>query len=249
MLNAAEMSGFLGRIVTGSLEMPAAVRVPVTAGTVEAWTLVAFLSGALVALGVFTQGACLLAAASFLFAMLWDEQAYTNHFWLTTLLVTYLAFARSDAQWSLRAAARGRLALGSPVPAFLMVTQLSVCYLYAGLSKLNPWWIAGDELRWSLRFEVPGALYTPLAFLVVCSELFLATAIWFIHTRRVALLLGIMLHVSIVVLMRDPLPLFTFSVVCLSLYPLVASAPYARDLVAGSRRTTREPASKVWTVL
>ena len=150
--------------------------------------------GRLVSLGVLTQGACLLAAASCLFAMLWDEQAYTNHFWLTTLLVTYLAFAKSDAQWSLRAAARGRLPSSSPVPVFLMVTQLSVCYLFAGLSKLNPWWIAGDELRWSLRFEAPDALYTPLALLVICSELFLATAIWFRRTRRLALLVGILLH-------------------------------------------------------
>lgn len=46
--------------------------------------------------------------------MLWDHQAYTNHFWLTTLLLVLLAFTRSDAQWSVRALARGGCPPGGP---------------------------------------------------------------------------------------------------------------------------------------
>ncbi len=85
---------------------------------------------------------------------------------------------------------------------------------------------AGDELRWSLRFERPDAFYdASRRCSVIATELFIAIGIWFRRTRRLALLIGIVLHVSIVVLMHDRLPLFTFAVVCLSLYPLVAVGP------------------------
>ena len=208
----------------------------------EAWTLIAFLAGGLVACGVLTQVSALAASATCLFAMLWDQQAYTNHFWLTTLMLAFLAFTRSDAQWSMRAAARGRLPSASPVPVFLMITQLSVCYFFAALSKLNPWWINGDELHWSLRFDAPELLYTPLAISVICTELFIAVGIWFRRTRPLALLVGLGLHISIVLLMHEPLPLVTFTIVCLSLYPLVATAPYARDLLGGAS-STQEPAA------
>ena len=240
MLNAIEISVILGRVADGALGVPGPLGLPVTAGAVETWTLVAFLAGGLVAVGAATQVSALAASATCFFAMLWDHQAYTNHFWLTTLLLALLAFSRSDAQWSARSAARGRLPEVRGTPVFLMVTQLSICYLFAALSKLNPWWLAGDELRWSLRFEVPAALYTPLAVTVIATELFIALGMWFRTTRRLALLTGIGLHVGIVLLMHERLPLITFAVVCLSLYPMVATAPFARDLLAPAARR-REP--------
>lgn len=237
MLNAIEISGVLTRVAGGSLAVPGPLGVPVTATGVEAWTLAALLAGGFVAVGAMTPLAALTASGTCLLAMLWDHQAYTNHFWLTTLLLVPLAFAHSDAQWSVRAVAKGRLDTVPAPPVLLKVTQLSICYAFAALSKVNPWWFAGDELRWSLRFELPAAIYIPLAAMVVATELFIALGIWFRPTRRLALVTGVGLHVSIVALMHDRLPLVTFAIVCLSLYPLIATAPYLRDLRTERRAT------------
>ncbi len=54
---------------------------------------------------------------------LWDQQTYSRHRLLATLLITYLIFARSDSAWPLPRR-------GGPVPwwpRLLMMTQLSVC--------------------------------------------------------------------------------------------------------------------------
>lgn len=74
-----------------------------------------------------------------------------------------------------------------------------------------------------------------MALLVIATELFIAIGIWFPRTRMLALVTGVGLHVSIVALMHERLPLITFAVVCLSLYPLIATAPYARDLRSAGR--------------
>jgi uncharacterized membrane protein YphA (DoxX/SURF4 family) len=241
MLNTSEITAVLNRVVDGALAVPGPVVLSLAASTVQVWALVSMVAGAFIALGVMTPVAALTASVFCLFAMLWDHQAYTNHFWLTTLLLLPLAFARSDARWSVRAVMKGRLESVPSTPVLLMLTQLSICYGFAALSKINPWWLAGDELRLSLRFEAPDPLYAPLAAIVIVTELFIALGIWFAHTRRLALLTGVGLHLGIVALMHDRLPLITFAMVCLSLYPLIVSAPYARDLRSVTASTGSVP--------
>jgi hypothetical protein len=243
LMNAVEIHAILSRVDEGAMSSPGPLPFALTASAISLWTVVASSSALMVCLGILTGPAALTASACCLFAMLWDQQAYTNHFWLTTLLLGYLAFARSDAQWSVRSAVRGRLDAVPQVPAFLMVTQLSICYLFAALSKVNPWWITGDELRSSLQPTLPDALYAPLAIAVVLTELVIACGMWFRHTRVWALLAGVSLHVSIVALMDGRFPLVTFSIVCLAVYPLVVRSPYAPELV----RHLRQPDERVAT--
>lgn len=236
LMNSIEIHAILSRINEGAMSSPGPVPFALTASAISLWTVVASSSALMVCLGILTGPAALAASAACLFAMLWDQQAYTNHFWLTTLLLGYLAFARSDAQWSVRSALRGRIDVVPQVPALLMVTQLSICYLFAALTKLNPWWVTGDELRSSLQLTLPGGFYTPLAIAVVLTELFIACGMWFRHTRLLALLAGVGLHVSIVAVMDGRFPLVTFSIVCLAVYPLVARSPFAHEIVRQLRQ-------------
>ncbi len=232
ILNALEVSAILGRVADGALGMPGILDVPVTTTLVSAWMSVTVLTGALVLLGVVTRAAALAASTASIAAMLWDRQVYANHIWLCSILLVLLASCRSDAVWSLESAVGRRHRVGSTVPVVLMLTQLSICYLFGALSKLNPWWLAGDELRWSLRVTLPSSFYPPLAVAVVATELFIAVGMWFRPTRLPALGVGVGLHAGIVVLMHERLPLMAFGLVCLSLYPLVATVPPLRDVLA-----------------
>src|SRR5690349_17367705 len=87
ILNAIEIATVLNRVANGALASPRSVDLPVVASMVQTWTLIAVTAGAFVALGIITHVAALAASATCLFAMVWDQQAYTNHFWLTTLLL------------------------------------------------------------------------------------------------------------------------------------------------------------------
>lgn len=233
ILNTAELTVTLLRLRDGAVHMPGVLPLPMAHTAIEVWMTLSMSAGALIALGAFTKAASLIASASCLAVMLWDQQVYTNHHWLTTLLVAMLAFSRSDAAWSVRARFRGP-DTAAATPVLLMMTQLSICYLFAGLSKINPWWLAGDELVRSLRFPLPDVLYTLMALLVVGVEVFMALGFWFRRTRTLALLSGVGLHVSIALLMHDRAPLVTFGILCLSLYPVIRTAPYVSDLIRRS---------------
>ncbi|NPC43525.1 HTTM domain-containing protein [Nocardioides sp. zg-1230] len=153
-MNTVEIHAILGRVRDGALAMPGPVQLALTQTAVSAWTLTAMTSAILVLVGLLTTPAALAGSATCLTAMLWDQQAYTNHFWLTTLLLAYLAFAGSDNVWSV-SSLFGQRTRATSLPVLLMVTQLSVCYLFGALAKINPWWLAGDELRAQLLTPLP----------------------------------------------------------------------------------------------
>jgi hypothetical protein len=232
LMNTLEVAAILLRVHEGRLAMPGFVHIPVTPGLIWTWTLVGVAAATLIVVGGATAPACLAAAVLGCLALVWDRQTYSNHLWLTTLLVTYLAFARSDARWSVRALVIGPRQDVPSGPALLLVSQVSVCYFFAGISKLNPWWMAGDELAPTLRLELAGWMLTPLAVAVVATELFIGVGLWFRRTRPLALLSGVCLHVSIMLLMTQPLTLVSFSLACLAVYPLVVDAPYVSSILA-----------------
>ncbi|EON23214.1 hypothetical protein CF8_2756 [Nocardioides sp. CF8] len=236
VMDALEASGILLRIEQGRLAVPGPLPLPITDTTIQAWTLLSVIAGAMVFAGVVTEAAAAAAAALAVLALAWDQQVYSSHLWLTTLLLTYLVFSKSDSRWSVRAALLGRRDAVPAWPALLMVTQLSVCYFFAGLSKLNPWWLAGDELRPTVRLDLPGAGFTVLAALVIATEVFIATGMWFRRTRLLAIGTGVLLHASIVALMYKPLTLVAFTFACLAVYPLMVSAPFVRSRDRDARR-------------
>jgi hypothetical protein len=218
LLNAWEMYRLLGRIAAGAVAMPLLGWLPAPNGfLVYAYLVASGAAGLALLVGWRAAGAAAVTTVLNAVVFLWDEQTYSSHRLLATLLVAYLAFTRSDAVWAVRP-------IGGPLrrgPQVLMMTQLSVVYLFASLSKLNVSFLSGAPLSVWLWIPLPQWAFTAMAFGTVATEVFLAAALWIRRYRAGAMVLGALLHLSIVTLMReDTGPLIAFSITCLCLYPL-----------------------------
>lgn len=117
--------------------------------------------------------------------------------------------------------------------ALLLRVQVSVVYGFAAIAKLNPTFLDGDQLRGIFRsrgrWEAPvelleGGTGTAVALGALAIEVFLAVALWFPRTRRVAVVVGVVAHVAfIVVASHGPLHDTAFLLVLNGL--LVAAYP------------------------
>ena len=166
-----------------------------------------------------------------------DQQFYSNHHLLLVVNVVYLVLANGGAEWSIdarrlspkqRAATPAR---ANPWAARLLQTQLTAVYLFAGLSKLNPTFLSGAVLAVYLPREGflawPEAWRTqevlqPLAGATVLGELALAVGLWLRGLRRLAMIGGGMLHLSMFALLdrSQLLGILSFVLTCLSIYLL-----------------------------
>lgn len=219
ILNATEMYLLLSRIAAGTVALPVSPVVPSpTQGAVTTYLVAATFAGAAITIGWRTAPAAAVTTLLNVGVLLWDQQTYSSHRFLATLLVAYLVFARSDAAWSVSSHDPG------PVPRWpqlLMMTQLSACYFFAATSKVNAAFLSGAPLSHWVWVPLPWWCFTLMAFATVLVELFLSLGLWFARTRRTAVVLGVMLHVSIVVMMREHTwALLSFAITCASLYPL-----------------------------
>lgn len=225
LLTTVETYRVLWQVADGSaVAMPWVSGLPApTVALVLGHTLLSVLCAAGVLLGFRLPWT---AAASALLAgvvMVWEQQTYSSHRTLFVLLAVYLAFSRADATW----AVRPRVRAGSVPfwPLALMLSQVSVCYLFGALSKVNPVFLSGGVLEHAMWLHVPDALMGGLPLLTVLAELFIAVGLWVPRLRVVAVLVGAGLHLSIVATMTEAMPLAAFAVVCLSLYPLFLLRP------------------------
>jgi predicted DCC family thiol-disulfide oxidoreductase YuxK len=238
---AAFLKGLQMAPLIGRFEEPGVLRIPYlewapsvadlpAAVTVGAWLVFAALFG----LGLFTYAAGIgltLTLAAVLFS---DQQLYSNHLYLLTLLVGLLTVARSGAAVSVDAG-RGRGRESVPNwPLLLVRTQISVVYLYAGLSKISATFLSGTVVAITLRREGPLAIpdgwrtFEPMAalsLLAILAELFLAVALWLPRWRRAAFVVGLGLHVGIAIWFVPTGQLAIFSVIILAPYLLFLDVP------------------------
>jgi Vitamin K-dependent gamma-carboxylase len=223
ILNAVEMFVLLGQIASGKVAMPVIPGAPQPSMTaVYVYVVLAVLAGAAITVGWHASRAAFVSTLLSFLVFFWDQQTYSSHRLLATLLVCYLIFACSDAKWAVRRQER-------PVPwwpQLLMMTQLSVCYFFAAVSKINGAFIYGGPLANWIWVPFPRWFFLLMAVATIAIEIFLAFGFWFRQSRRLAVILGLLLHGSIVLLMRDQtLPLIAFSLTCLSVYGLFAYRP------------------------
>ncbi|WP_309106742.1 hypothetical protein [Arthrobacter sp.] len=107
-----------------------------------------------------------------------------------------------------------------------MMAQLSVCYFFAAISKINLPFMSGWALSQWVWAPLPGWMFALMSVGTIGVELVLALGLWFRPSRRVAIGLGLLLHGSIVVLMKEQtLPLIAFAISCVSLYGLFIYRP------------------------
>ncbi len=233
LLIAVETAATSTRLASGDvLTMPVVFRIHATDVSTLGVFAISAIAGIGIALGVFTRWWALLVVLLELLTFLTDQQLYSNHRVLLTLLAAFLIFAKSDAAWAPGAKARARASLnevGVPWwPQFLMLCAVSSCYLFAGLSKINPYWLRGtqlDEMRW---LSLSSAQLHLLAVLTIATEVFIALALWWPRARVLAALAGIGLHTSIVLLLDSPLVFSAFALLCISTYPLFLNRPALR---------------------
>ena len=126
------------------------------------------------------------------------------------------------------------------------MTQLSACYLFAALAKLNPDFLSGEVLRQFLTVSLSTEATRVLAAMTVAAEFFLAFGLWLTATRWLAAAVGIGLHLTIPVMMSDRFGLVCFSLTCLSLYPMFLWRPSLVNLLGHGdplhrRRVAAEP--------
>lgn len=250
---ALETYVLLEGVAQGRFALPAAGWVPApTPATVSAYLLVAVCAGLAITVGFRVALAATVSTVLGCWILLWDQQTYSNHHWLALLLVALLIPAHRRQRPRAPREPAGGVSLPSPgvqQTLVLMKVQLTVCYAFAALSKLNPAFLRGEPLADSLRWELPSWMLLLMAVGTVVTELFLAVGLWFARTRRLAVAAGVALHVCIVLMIGQETPaLVAFSLTCLGVYPLFCVRAQDEDLeadgvagAAGSRPVPRAP--------
>jgi Vitamin K-dependent gamma-carboxylase len=245
ILTSIEAYEILAAISGGKLAMPVFPGIPApTLPWVVVLVVLTIAAALAVTVGWNTEKAATVSVILGITMLLWDQQTYSSHRLLGTLLMAYLVFAKAGTAWSVRPVP-GRLSVPW-WPQLLMMSQLSVLYFFSALSKINVWFISGIPLAYWVWIELPWQLYAVAAVMTIVVELTIAVGLWFQASRRVAILLGLGLHLSIVVLMNhDTFALLTFAITCISLYPLFLFRPRMRN--AKQRNVSDEVGSPATT--
>jgi hypothetical protein len=206
-------------------------RLPITALPVF---IAAWLSAALgLALGLRSRLCGAVLTACMAYTLFFDQQLYSNHLYLATLVVLLLTIADSGASFSLDARRTGGRDMIVEWPILLLKMQISIVYFYAALLKINPQYLAGTMIAGFWPFSqselLPGglspALVLPLiAWLSILLEFFLAVALWVPRLRWLALVVGVAFHMAIIWTggARPGVPDIPFAI-----FAMVTVAPYA----------------------
>lgn len=235
ILNSFEAHALLRGIAGGKIRLAVHDALPApTDPAVQVYLVVSLLVAGAIVIGWRTAQAAAVLTVINVGVLLCDQQTYSSHRLLMTLLVAYLIFARSDAVWSV--AARGGTVPWWPQ--LLMMSQLSVCYFFAAVSKISVVFLSGVPLSLWVWVPLPWWMFTFMAVGTVVVELYLAVGLWRPSSRRKAALLGVLLHMGIVTMLKDEtVPLIAFAITCLGLYWLFLSRPDLGWLPDRSRST------------
>lgn len=231
VITAWETYDLLMRIAHGRVAMPVLDWLPAPTGLSATIVLaLGALFGLALTVGYRSNLAAIGSALTTGCVLLFDQQMYSSHRMLITLLCCYLALSGAGAAWSMDSRFRGGRCLTVQYwPQLLMMAQVSALYLFAGLSKINPIFLAGHVLRSHIWWPLPTWTFPVLAIMTVVVELALAIGLWLPRLRVPAVVLGLGLHASIVLMLREPLVLVAFAFACMAVYPMFLRRPSTRN--------------------
>lgn len=169
--------------------------------------------------GLGSRVAGVVLAGTLATMMLLEQQTYSNHVALSMWCSLWLAFSRADARWSLRSRIDGPRDV-RVADQLLLMTQVSVVYAFTGLLKINPEFLSGRVIQENSHLSIADPLAQVMAVAAVVTEVGLCIGLWIPRLRWFAALAGVGLHASIPIVMYQPLPLVSFSVSVVFLYPL-----------------------------
>ncbi|HJZ45548.1 MAG TPA: HTTM domain-containing protein [Roseiflexaceae bacterium] len=139
------------------------------------------------------------------YTLFFDQQLYSNHLYLATLVVLLLTIADSGACCSLDARRSGSRHVILEWPLLLLKIQISIVYFYAALLKINPQYLSGSTIAsfWPfnqlMTLSGSWSLVLPLiASVSILTEFFLAVALWIPRLRWFALAVGVGFHMMII---------------------------------------------------
>jgi hypothetical protein len=181
------------------------------------------------------------------YTLFFDQQLYSNHLYLATLVVLLLTIADSGARFSLDARRMGGRDLIVEWPILLLKIQISIVYFYAGLLKINPQYLSGTMIAGFWPFSqlaaLPGAwppaIVLPLiAWASILLEFFLAAALWVPRLRWLALVAGVGFHMAIIWTGGahpgvPDIPFAIFAMVTVAPYALFFDFPHRRVAAQG----------------
>lgn len=203
-----------------------------------AWLVLAVLLLLGTAARVAAAGLSGLAVA----ALLLDQSLYSNHLVLYAVLTALLAATGPAQRWRI---GRARPRTVPWWPLWLMRTQLSSLYAFTALGKLNERFLGGHVLAAATHEPVASTLAarpgfaTAVAGATVAVELGLAIAMWLPSTHRIAVPVGVALHLAIVVTVVPTLPLVAFALTTLAAYPAAFGRPLPAEPTAATDRAVR----------
>jgi len=236
----------LYRVASGShLVIPVVAWTPVpTPVMVQALVSLALLAAMLLLLGVFARTSAALTAAVAGFALLLDQQTYSNHLVLFVCLAVLLSCSRCGEV--LTTPRRQGLAWVPYWPVFLIKLQISAVYAYTATSKINEQYLTGEVIgiHQNGLVQFPGALLPIVAVSSVVAEYILAIALWLPRGKVVATAIGAGLHGGILLVFHDPIALVPFAMLMAAGYIQFWAKP---SVPASSETGARETAEDVFT--
>lgn len=185
--------------------------------------LLSLVAGAGLVVGIRPGWCAGLVVVTEVLVLLADQQLYSSHRLLLLLVCAGMVFARADS--ALAPGASRRPDVVPWWPQLLMLSAVSSCYLFAGLSKINPRWWSGsqlDDLRW---IELSSPQIQVLAAATILTEIAIGVGLWLPRARLAAVMLGLGLHTSIALTMPVPFVFVGFALLCVSVYPLALTRP------------------------
>lgn len=181
-------------------------------------------------------GGALLAALATV--LLGDQQLYSNHLYLLATVVGLLTLAGAGRALSLDARRAEEPSRSPGCAVVLLKMQVSIVYGFTALAKLNVIFLSGAVLgtvlgRGSLLpFPDVARTFTVMASLswgAILVEIFLAAAFWSRRWRPVAVVTGVLFHLSIVLLVGPVLDLVVFALIMFALYLIHLEAPLTTE--------------------
>lgn len=234
---AFEWIRVLARASSGKyLALPAIEGLPAPSqGVVIGLFCVSLIASAAMVFGFAGRMPAFLVAAATAAVLLSDQQTYSNHLVLLTLLALFLGLSGAAQTWTV---IRSRRAGDVPYwPVFLIKVLVTSLYAWTAIAKINPQYLSGEVLGTFLQpwVPIPQHLLPAAALLSIVTEACLAVVLWVPKLRILAFALGVGLHVGIVVLLQDPAPLVGFGALMATGYILFAwGTPRRTALLASS---------------
>lgn len=166
------------------------------------------LLGVFVTLGLFYRFSAFLLFLGTTSAFLMEKSVFINHTYLYCLTAFLMIFLPANKAWSLDVKRNPGL-LQSSAPAWtvwILLFQISVVYIFAGLAKLNPDWLAGKPMMYWLppksHYYIIGPILDEpwLPYLIswggVSFDLLIVPLMLWRKTRPYAFVVAIIFHLT-----------------------------------------------------